>query len=171
MALKSGNMAGLYVNPRTVAGAARFLDSVQSDGGSGYGYMAPGKTSGPTSVGLLCRMYLGWKHDNPALIRGVQRFSKSGPSDVNLYFNYYTTQVMRHFEGKPWEKWNKKMRDFLVKEQAKSGHQEGSWHMGKQHTQQGGRLYCTAMATMILEVYYRHLPIYGKKAAEDEFPL
>ena len=42
---------------------------------------------------------------------------------------------------------------------------------GKDHTDKGGRLYCTSLATMILEVYYRHLPIYGKKAAEDEFEL
>ena len=26
-------------------------------------------------------------------------------------------------------------------------------------------------STMILEVYYRHMPIYGKQAAEEEFPL
>ena len=171
MALKSGHMAGLYVNPQTIAGAIKFLNSVQSDGGSAYGYMAPGKANGTTAIGLLCRMYLGWKHENPALIRGVQRLSKSGPSDVNLYFNYYATQVMRHYEGNPWEKWNKKMRDSLVQEQAKSGHTEGSWYMGREYTDKGGRLYCTAMATMILEVYYRHMPIYGKKAAEEEFPL
>ena len=28
----------------------------------------------------------------------------------------------------------------------------------------GGRLYNTAMAVMILEVYYRHMPLYGKRA-------
>ena len=35
----------------------------------------------------------------------------------------------------------------------------------------GGRLYNTALATMILEVYYRHMPIYAQQAAEDDFPL
>jgi len=25
----------------------------------------------------------------------------------------------------------------------------------------GGRLYCTALAVMTLEVYYRHMPLYG----------
>jgi hypothetical protein len=34
----------------------------------------------------------------------------------------------------------------------------------------GGRLYCTSMATMILEVYYRHLPIYRAQASEEAFP-
>jgi hypothetical protein len=32
-----------------------------------------------------------------------------------------------------------------------------------------GRLYCTSLATMILEVYYRHLPIYGQQSVEEEF--
>jgi hypothetical protein len=32
-----------------------------------------------------------------------------------------------------------------------------------------GRLYCTLLATMILEVYYRHLPIYGTQSVDDEF--
>jgi hypothetical protein len=27
------------------------------------------------------------------------------------------------------------------------------------------------MATMILEVYYRHMPIYGKQATTEDFPL
>ena len=78
---------------------------------------------------------------------------------------------MRHYGGADLEKWNKTMRDHLVKTQNRKGHAEGSWLLGKEHTDKGGRLYCTALATMILEVYYRHLPIYGKKASEDEFEL
>ena len=171
MALKSGHMGNLYVNPATVAGAKKFLDSVQAHDGATYGYMAPGEKSATTSIGLLCRMYLGWGRDHPALQAGVQRLSRAGPSPVNMYYNYYATQVMRHYEGDPWEKWNGKMRDWLVKKQERAGHREGSWYMGKQHTDKGGRLYCTAMATMILEVYYRHLPIYRKQAADEEFEL
>ena len=33
-----------------------------------------------------------------------------------------------------------------------------------------GRIYNTSLATMILEVYYRHMPIYEKKAATGESP-
>ena len=29
-----------------------------------------------------------------------------------MYYNYYATQVMRHWEGEEWEKWNKVMRDY-----------------------------------------------------------
>ena len=120
-------------------------------------------------------MYLGWNKDHPALKRGVQWMSDRGPSKTNMYYNYYAPQVMRHWEGDTWKKWNAVMRDQLVNSQAKKGHEAGSWFMraGRQDhvTDRGGRLYCTSMATMVLEVYYRHLPLYRKQSTEEEFPL
>jgi hypothetical protein len=172
MALKSGHMAYLNVPPATVKGASVFLDSVQSDSGSAYGYTNPGNGAATSAVGLLSRMYLGWKKDNGALQRGVERMSKAGPSKGNMYFNYYATQIMRHYGGEEWTKWNNVMRDQMVNSQAKDGAEKGSWYIPGDHgSERGGRIYCTSMATMILEVYYRHMPIYGKAAAEEDFPL
>jgi len=173
MALKSGYMANLGV-PRTFSKkASLFLDSVQSDGGSLYGYQAPDTgTDATVAIGLLSRMYLGWKKDNPALQRGVHWLSKRGPSAGNMYYNYYATQVMRHWEGEEWKIWNQQMRDQLIHSQAKQGHEEGSWFTGNGDigAAPGGRVYCTAMATMILEVYYRHMPIYRLQSIEQDFP-
>ncbi len=184
MALKSGHMAYLQVPPNTIRGASNFLDIVQSDSGAKYGYTDPGAGQATTAIGLLCRMYLGWKRDNPALERGVKFLSQVGPSisergTGNMYYNYYATQVMRQYggdKGDPqwelWEKWNTKMRDTLVALQAKEGPAAGSWFLNGDHgAERGGRLYCTSMATMILEVYYRHMPIYQKAATEEDFPL
>ena len=171
MALKSGHMAFLQVNPLTIKKAVEFLNRVQQDEGSMYGYTDPGNGYGTSAVGLLCRMYLGWKKDNPALQRGVARLAKRGPG-MNLYFDYYATQILHHMEGDMWVAWNTKMRDLLVKSQQKKGHAAGSWFEGFEigHvTKSGGRLYTTSMATMILEVYYRHLPIYGQQSVEEEF--
>jgi hypothetical protein len=54
------------------------------------------------------------------------------------------------------------MRDWLVSKQAVLGHEKGSWHMDGDHgAAVGGRLYCTSLAALILETYYRHAPIYG----------
>jgi hypothetical protein len=172
MALKSGHMAYLNVPPGVITGAGRFLDSVQADGGAKYGYASPGAGPATTSVGLLCRMYMGWKQEHPALQRGIEHLGSMGPSNGNMYYNYYATQVMRHYGGEPWEKWNNEMRDYLVKTQSTDGPTRGSWYIPGDHgSERGGRLYCTSMATMVLEVYYRHMPIYGDKAAEEEFPL
>jgi hypothetical protein len=178
MALKSGHMAYLQVPPNTIQGAIKFLDAVQADSGSKYGYTGPGGGQATTAIGLLSRMYLGWKKDHPALQRGAEFLAATGPSKGNMYYNYYATQVLRHYGGEGgagsemWDKWNKEMRDWLVESQDQNGHQRGSWNMKGDHgSERGGRIYCTSMATMILEVYYRHMPIYGKQAAEEEFPL
>jgi len=172
MALKSGNMAFLQVNPLTVKKASAFLDSVQSDDGAAYGYI-DAKTPGPArnAVGLLCRMYLGWKKNHPAMERGVVNLAKGGPSN-DLYHDYYATQVLHHMEGESWVSWNNTMRDMLVSTQGKKGHEAGSWFEGVNGghgADAAGRLYCTSLSTMILEVYYRHLPIYGQQSVEEEF--
>ncbi len=172
MALKSGHMAYLQVHPNTVRGAIRFFDSVQAGSGAYYGYSTPGKRSTTTAVGLLCRMYLGWSKDNEALKDGVKYLSAEGPSNTNMYYNYYATQVMRQHGGEAWDKWNGRMRDFLVNSQAKSGPAAGSWFFNGGHgAERGGRVYNTSLATMILEVYYRHMPIYQDQATTEEFPL
>jgi hypothetical protein len=64
------------------------------------------------------------------------------------------------------------MRDMLVKNQAQDGHEKGSWFEGVNGghgPEVGGRIYCTSLATMILEVYYRHMPIYGQSSVDEDF--
>ncbi|MBS0207448.1 MAG: terpene cyclase/mutase family protein [Planctomycetes bacterium] len=170
MALKSGHMSHLSVRGDTVKNAIKFLNAVQADGGAFYGYTDTGKGPGTTAVGLLCRMYLGWKRDEPALEKGVQFLSKRGPSPTDIYYNYYATQVLHHYEGELWTLWNEKMRDQLINTQAKDGHQVGSWFYAGGHANEaGGRLYCTSLSVMTLEVYYRHLPLYKKNSTDDDF--
>jgi hypothetical protein len=172
MALKSGHMAYLEVNPLTIKKAAEFLDSVESDYGAAYGYTdSASPTLARSSVGLLCRMYLGWKKDHEGLQEGARRISKAGPSK-DLYYDYYATQIMHHLEGEAWIAWDTAMKKLLLDTQATKDHEAGSWHAGVDGghgAHAAGRLYCTSLATMILEVYYRHLPIYGNQSVEDEF--
>ncbi len=88
-----------------------------------------------------------------------------------MYYNYYATQVMHHYGGYEWAQWNAAMRDYLVSTQSKQGHETGSWFFEGTDPGAfpGGRLYCTALATMILEVYYRHLPLYTDLSTKDKF--
>ncbi|MCA9141145.1 MAG: hypothetical protein H6823_18625 [Planctomycetaceae bacterium] len=169
MALKSAKMAGLFVPSHTTELAKEYLDSVQDPGGVFYGYQRPGKESGPTSVATLLRMYLGWRRDDSRLVGGYAFLANQGPSQTDMYFNYYATQVLHHHGGSDWERWNIRMRDFLIARQAPSGHEKGSWYFVDRHGTAGGRLYTTAICTMILEVYYRHMPLYGEEAVEDAF--
>jgi len=77
-----------------------------------------------------------------------------------MYFNYYASVILHHFGGKDWERWNVRMREYLIETQANKGHESGSWFFAEKHSRQGGRLYTTAMAIMTLEVYYRYMPLY-----------
>lgn len=173
MALRSAQMAYLKVPDETFLKTTRFLNSVQQNPSVGqYSYM-PG--SGPTLVmtaeGLLCRQYSGWRHSNSVLRNGVfwlETTHLPRADRANMYYWYYGTQVMHHMGGESWEKWNAALRDLLISLQSGGGHEAGSWAPMGGHDAQGGRLYTTALAACTLEVYYRHLPLYGGAAVGHE---
>jgi hypothetical protein len=159
MALSTAVAGKLPVNPLTINKAAGFLNAVQSANGAMYGYDQPGKGPATTAVGLLCRMQMGWDRNHPAVQRGVAHLGEMGPSN-DLYYDYYATQVMYQHGGDPWVRWNDAMKPILLLSQSQAGHESGSFYGGVDGGHgppAGGRLYCTAMATLILEVYYRHL--------------
>jgi len=163
MALKSAEMAGLKVDRSVHYAAQRFLDSVASDEGSQYGYLDKTPRRSTTAIALLCRMYGGWVRGNPQLVRGIGHLASWGPSATDIYYNYYATQVLRHWGGSDWKRWNDAMREYLISMQETKGHESGSWYFDDEHSRVGGRLYTTALAVMILEVYYRYMPLYGKQ--------
>ncbi|MCA9176841.1 MAG: terpene cyclase/mutase family protein [Planctomycetales bacterium] len=169
MALKSAKLAGLRVPSPVIERAKEFLGTVESASGAQYGYLKPGKDPGPTAVGLLMRMYTGWEQRDARLGRGVDYLATLGPSETDMYFNYYATQVMHHYEGPQWPRWNNHLREYLIRTQARENHERGSWHFEDRHAHAGGRLYTTALCVMILEVYYRHMPLYEKRSVGGGF--
>jgi len=165
MALQSARMASLNVPTPCLTSAGRFLDTVASHGGSRYAYQ-PGRVDTPpmTAEALLCRQYLGWKRDDRRLLRGVEHIGDH-PVDwdsANVYYWYYATQVMHHMGGKPWVAWNKVMRQVIPENQEAKGRERGSWNpTNDEWGRSTGRLYMTCLSTYMLEVYYRHLPLYS----------
>jgi len=148
--------------------------------GSRYAYM-PGEdvdNEVMTAEGLLCRMYLGWPQDDPRLVAGVSYLLQEHPPQWKIrdvYYWYYGTQAMFHIGGQYWETWNNMLRDVIVTQQERTGPEKGSWDPltkgwpGQQDGADtwamngaGGRLYVTCFTTYVLEVYYRHLPLYSE---------
>lgn len=170
MALQSAMMAGLDVPGPTLDKISGFLDSVSSENQSKYAYMTgQDYRLSMTAEGLLCREYLGWKHNDERLRSGVNYLLanpidyNSSESHQNVYYWYYATQTLHHMDGDDWDKWNKVMRQAVPANQIKSGAEKGSWvpSTGDSHgAGAGGRLYTTCLSIYMLEVYYRHLPIY-----------
>ncbi|MFK7767706.1 MAG: prenyltransferase/squalene oxidase repeat-containing protein [Mariniblastus sp.] len=179
MALQSARAPdmNLEVDDSTLRLADYFLDQVVAPArfnnrrktklpkGAAYAYQ-PRKDATPTMTAeaILCRMYLGWKKDDPRLDKAVQWLIDDHmpeEDNANLYYWYYGTQVMHHYGGKPWEKWNETMRRLLISTQETRGKFPGSWnHRDFKWGPQGGRIYTTSLAVCTLEVYYRHLPLF-----------
>ena len=113
-------------------------------------------------------LYLGESPDYTPFYEALTQLSERGPMLTNVYHDYYGTLALHHSRHRDWDRWNTKLRDFLVSKQETSGHERGSWHFRDKWGDVGGRLYTTAMCIMILEVYYRYLPLYDEI---EEFPL
>lgn len=164
VAFQSAMMAGLEVDQQSLAKISGFLDSVAHDGGAQYAYRERVEPSAAmTAEGLLSRQYLGWTKDHASLKKGVEWIGEH-PMDWNekdYYYWYYAAQVMHNVEGEAWDKWNLNMRQLLPANQETSGKDRGSWSPeGDQYSTSGGRLYSTCLCLFVLEVYYRHLPLY-----------
>jgi len=172
MALQSARMGGLDVPDDNLRRVERFLDRIAMNGGSRYPYQK-GKeaTNTMTAEALLCRQYLGWPRDDARLVEGATWLTQPGNlinfnQGRNVYYWYYATQVMHHMEGDYWRTWNKVMRQVLPEQQVKAGKEAGSWDPIRPSRDEweafGGRLYVTCLSIYMLEVYYRHLPLYSK---------
>ncbi len=168
-ALKSAAIAGLETPSPTIEGVRRFLDRVQANSGAAYGYRTSEARPCTSAIGLLCRMYTGWGREQEPLVRGVTVLAKPGPNPDAVYQNFYLSQALLQLDHPVWPRWNRQNRDQLVAQQARVGHELGSWFFNDPDTAPGGRLAHTALAILTLEVYYRLLPIYTEKAVQDAF--
>lgn len=187
MALKSGQLSGLEVPEKTYQGIQRWLglsQVPQKPDRYRYNPFAPdtptqrhGRLATPTmtSVGMLMRMYSGWRRDNASmksaadyLLQYPPRVGSVQSPQKDTYYWYYATQVMFHMGGDYWDRWNQALNPILINSQVKEGVNAGSWDpagsIPDRWSAHAGRLYVTTMNLLNLEVYYRHLPIYEETA-------
>ena len=90
-----------------------------------------------------------------------------GRGQANFYYWYYASLAMMQMQDETWPKWNARMRDFLIRLQAKGGDLDGSWPTNSKYGSRGGTVYTTALAALTLEVYYRYLPMYTDAPAAE----
>ena len=178
MALHTARAAGIEVPDEAFFRATQFLDSVEEDNGAAYRYEPsdpPDRVStAMTAEGLLCRQYLGWTAEQPALQRGRKLLlgARAEPAWVegrrNVYEWYYAAHVLHNLADEDWQPWFGHVQQIIVSQQTRSGSSRkgkdvrGSWHplrpTGSPHeyAQKAGRLYLTAMCVLILETPFRY---------------
>lgn len=184
MALKSGELAGLDVPAATYRRIGYWLDDAQQSRNEPHRYrynpLAPdtpeqrhGRVASKTmtAVGLLMRLYTGWRRDDPNMLRGAAYLIEHLPAhgtarqpERDTYYWYYATQVLSHVGGEPWQTWMTQLHPLLVNSQIRQGPYSGSWDprtpIADRWGPHAGRLYVTALNLLSLEVQYRKLPLY-----------
>lgn len=181
MALKSGKIAGLKVDPAAFEGTMRWIRKGQDMRGAkdGNPYWTGGQMSyrgtlsnpdrkygqARTAIVALTRLFLGNRPDHPGVAGPCNLMAKREwlPSKWpgNLYYWYYATLAMFQTGGDHWKAWNEAMKPTLLNSQRRDGDYDGSWDpVPGAGINAAGRVMSTALGAMCLEVYYRYLPVY-----------
>jgi hypothetical protein len=169
MVFKSAREIGLRVPGQAdvARGALRWLDRVAAGDGRGLARYQPWESVTPTMTAeaWVCRQFLGVGGPSASSAEAAASLLRheSDRGDTNFYYWYYGTLAMYQYGGPSWARWNERVRDRLVSLQRGSGHIAGSWDPDDSlYGARGGRIYCTALATLTLEVYYRYLRLYDE---------
>lgn len=168
LSLISARHADIKLRTTTLADARAFVMSLSAENAFAFGYISQRPQPCTTAIGLCMLLYLGQSPGYTPFMHALDAMAARGPSGRDLYHDYYATLALHNARHHAWDDWHRPLRDHLVRTQAQAGHERGSWHFPDVHGDVGGRLYSTAMAALILEVYYRHLPLYQSR---DEFEL
>lgn len=166
-ALKAAKATGLDFpkKNRVIAKGLDFLgDTVTKEGAFAYDFNkrpAPHREDGHYTLagaGALCfQQHKGTSNSNAR--KGVKYIDENSTfsfsdGDANLYEHYYSSQAMINHGGEPWKRYNEMFRDELLKAQLP----DGSFPLTGTRLRHQDPVYSTALATLMLEVYYRFLP-------------
>jgi hypothetical protein len=172
VALRAANNAGIPAPKETFDKAVQYVQSSALRGGDGkpvggFGYQGPGNSPQTSAGGTLCLQLLG-HYDDPAIAPTLKFLSTTpvewGGSNPQYfyYFHYYAIQAFYQAGGKEWNDWHPRVRELLLKRQ----NEDGSWDVppGSAEAQYtpGEKVYPTAMATLILNIYRHYLPAYQR---------
>lgn len=89
------------------------------------------------------------------------------PNRSDLAAWLFATQSLHNRPGPEWDTWHRALRKTLVDRQCREGCAAGSWDPAAPDPDalRGGRLLCTALAVLNLEVYYNYLGLIKLEAA------
>ncbi len=169
MAMKSAEKAGLRPRRAALTAASQWLDLVSPQRGL-YSYQ-PGQppTMAMTAEALFCRGLLGDDLERARADRSADYIARRLPrwrGEVNTYAWYYATLALHQRQDELWERWNDRLSAELLAHQRLDGDFEGSWDPEGRWADVGGRIYQTALCTLMLEVYYRYLPSFMADAED-----
>ncbi len=167
-ALKAAKQQGISVTGlgNSIDKAASFVEGRQGPKG-GFGYRSTGDKHSLTGVGILSLQFLEKSYRTRARkafaywFDELPEFKFDGP-DCDIYASYYINQAIFNYGGPDWKKWNSQMMPEMLKAQSSDGTYglEGKG-LSEDRADVDAKIYRTALCTLMLEVYYRYLPVTG----------
>lgn len=157
--LRAARNAGIAVPKKTIDQALGYLEkSALPDGGIAYRADRRGSSRPPITAAAVACWYNAGEYDNPLALKALafvkstigRGTSRAGAWGHYFYAHLYMAQIMWLSGPEDWEWYFPTMRDTLLATQLPDGSWEGD---------QVGKVYGTAIATMILQIPYGYLPI------------
>jgi hypothetical protein len=167
VALRATNNAEIPVPKQTFEKAIKYVRSCAGPTG-GYGYGGAGSGPQTSAAGVLSLQLLG-KPDDSNIPRTMTYLASipvqwgGGNPQYFYYFHYYAIQAFYQAGGKEWNDWHPRVRELLLEHQNK----DGSWDVPPGSAESNlvtptSKIYSTAMATLVLNIYMHYLPAYQR---------
>jgi hypothetical protein len=146
--------------------AQHWLQLVSSRSRPGLYAYQPGRAVTPsmTAEGMFVLQLTGVSREDARMKAASVLISRNRPdwsAGANTYYWYYATLALFQRQGDEWPRWNRRLVRELLAHQQKRGPAAGSWDPEGEWAPAAGRVYQTALCTLMLEVYYRYLPMYA----------
>jgi hypothetical protein len=154
-ALRAARNAGIKVPKSVIDGVVGYIEKAQNgDGGIRYRVNHRGGSLPAISAAALCCLYCAGIYEGDAvekLLSYVKQRVRPGLAGGHaFYMQYYMGQAMWMAGEEHW----KEYRPELFRQLLASQSGDGSWSDGRV-----GSTYATAIACVLLQLPYRHLPI------------
>ncbi len=163
MALLSAERSGITIPSRARQGMQDFLARVTVGREGGLASYRPGErvTATMTAEAHVCRRLLRLpipsateRETGQYLLRHLP-----DPARPNFYYWYYGTMALFQSGDTTWDAWNGALQQALLPAQRTEGFHAGSWDVDPVWGRHGGRVFCTSLGALCLEVYYRYAPL------------
>jgi HEAT repeat protein len=127
-------------------------------------------TPAMSAIGVLMRIWFGWTRAHPFCIGGANQVVSQIPGYTTglekefafyPYTWYYGSLATYQMGGRYWSRWRDQCITDVIANQQLSGCAHGSWEMPPGQFVAGltgGTVYCTCMAILTLETFYRYQP-------------
>jgi hypothetical protein len=166
VALRAANNAEIPVPRKTFEKAIKYVRSCGAPTG-GYGYQGPSAGPQTSAAGALSLQLLG-KSDDPNIPRTMKYLETipvqwgGGNPQYFYYFHYYAIQAFYQAGGNSWNNWHPRVREMLLAHQNKDGSWDVPGGAEANLVTPDNKVYSTAMATLILNIYMHYLPAYQR---------